>query len=111
MSSFKESEVPLVPIVLLGGPLDGARFKMPLVPPTMAAPDQVSIPLKQPAETSPMAIYFRQGDEQVANYYLFIFEDCVGPGGEKLLFASPEISEPLVIAAEKPAAGTLILRN
>lgn len=90
MSSFGENDVVHVPVVLLGGPLDGERFKVPRVPPKQTVPTSLSVPLKQPAATSPFAKYLREGDEPVGGYYMFLFEDCFGPEGEKVLYAPIE---------------------
>lgn len=90
MTAFKDADVIHVPVGLLGGPLDGQRFKVPAVPPAQTVPTILTIPLKQPAATSPFARYVREGDEPVGGYYMFFFEGCFGPDGEKVLYAPIE---------------------
>lgn len=90
MTDFKDADVAHVPAVLLGGPLDGERFKIPLVPPAQTVPTSLSVPLKQPAATSPFARYVREGSEPVGGYFMFLFDECFGPDGEKILYAPIE---------------------
>ncbi|WP_156464705.1 hypothetical protein [Aeromicrobium sp. Root495] len=92
MHNFDECSVVHVPAGLLGGPLDGQRFKIPAVPPDQTVPHALTIPLKQPAATSPFARYVREGDEPVGGYYMFFFEGCFGPAGEKVLYAPTNAS-------------------
>ncbi len=87
MTTLHEKDLEHVPVVLLGGPLDGQRFKLPLFPPAQSVPPVLSIPLKQPANTSPLAKYRREGEEPVAGYFMFLFDECFGPDGERVLYA------------------------
>lgn len=73
--------------MLLNGPLDGQRYKIPRVPPELTVPTSLTVPLKQPAATSPFAIYRREGDEPVGGYFVFFFDENLGPNGEKVLYA------------------------
>lgn len=97
MNSFNEKDVPKVPVVLMGGPLDGQKYAMP-VPPGHAVPISVTVPLKQPASSAPFARYGRAlGDEPIAGFHVFLFEECVGPNGEQVLYAPPEDVAPEVV--------------
>lgn len=87
MSSFKDGDVEHVAVMLFGGPLDGERYRLPRVPPHGSVPRAVSLPLKQPASSSPFALYCRQGDEQIGSHYVFVFDDFLGPNGERVLLA------------------------
>lgn len=100
MASFKEADLPKVPTVLLGGPLDGQRFAIPCMPPKLDVPIALSLPLKQPASSAPFARYGRAADDKpVAGVYVFLFEDCVGPNGEEVLYAPSPVAGPLVADA------------
>jgi hypothetical protein len=90
MASFDERDVPKVPVVLMGGPLDGQKYALPRVPPKLEVPLALSLPLKQPAFSAPFARYGRAPDDGlVAGFYVFLFEDRVGPNGETVLYAPP----------------------
>lgn len=98
MPSLNENVLDHIAAVLLGGPLDGQRFRVPRVPPGQSIPVSVSIPLKQPASSSPRATYLREGDDAVGGYYVFLFEECTGPNGESVLYAPEEVM-PVASAA------------
>lgn len=91
MSSFKDGDVEHVVAMLFGGPLDGERYRLPKVPPRGAVPSAVSLPLKQPANSSPFALYRRQGDEPIGGSFVFVFDDFLGPNGERVLYAPSEV--------------------
>lgn len=77
MPVVSEDDLPHVPGVLLGGPLDGARYRIPLLPVGATVPPRsISIPLQPPGPKS--ASYERTDDEPVGGYYLYFF--C-SPGG------------------------------
>lgn len=101
MKSFHEHDVPNVAVVLLDGPLDGQRFKVPRVPPELVVPASLTVPLKQPASTSPHAKYRREDEQPVGGYYVFFFEECLGPDGDRVLYAPPTATEPA--AGEVPS--------
>lgn len=97
MASFDERDMPRVPVVLMGGPLDGQKYAIPRVPPKLEVPITMSVPLKQPASSAPFARYGRAADDEpIAGFYVFLFEDCVGPNGEKVVYAPNEFGTPVV---------------
>lgn len=87
MTGFKDGDVEHVVAMLFGGPLDGERYRLPRVPPHGTVPSAVSLPLKQPASSSPFALYRRQGDEPIGGSFVFVFDDFLGPNGERVLYA------------------------
>ncbi|CAB4922326.1 unannotated protein [freshwater metagenome] len=88
MNSFNEKDFLKVPVVLMGGPLDGQKYALPRLPPKLEVPIRLSVPLKQPAANAPFASYGRAAeDEPMSGVYVFLFEECVGPNGEKVLYA------------------------
>lgn len=101
LASFDERDVPKVAVVLLGGPLDGEKYAIPRVPPKLEVPISLSLPLKQPASSAPFARYGRSAeDEPIAGFYVFLFEDCVGPNGEDVLYAP--MDAPLATTTDSP---------
>lgn len=98
MISFKDGDVEHVVATLFGGPLDGERYRLPKVPPHGAVPSAVSLPLKQPANSSPFALYRRQGIEPIGGSYVFVFDDFLGPNGERVLYAP---SDPVVLESKR----------
>ncbi|WES64647.1 hypothetical protein P0L94_00925 [Microbacter sp. GSS18] len=79
--SYHESELDHVPAVMLGGPIDGKRYKLPVFPED-GIPTGFSTPLREPHETSPHAHYLREGDEPVGGYFVFFYDRTTGPNGE-----------------------------
>ena len=88
--SFKDGEFGFVPCVMLGGPIDGKLYKLPILP-NGAIPDGLGHPLEQPHETSPVAYYDRTGDEMVGGYYVFFYKGTREPGGNRVLAETPVI--------------------
>ena len=87
---FKDGEFGFVPCVMLGGPLDGKRYKLPILP-NGAIPDGFGHPLEEPHETSPVAYYDRAGDEMVGGYYVYFYKGTRAPGGNRVLAETPTI--------------------
>ncbi len=90
-NSFHESELEHVPAVMLGGPIDGRRYRIPVFP-GEGVPTGFSTPLRQPHETSPRAHYAREGDAPVGGYYVFFHEKTTGPNDEPYLEETPHIT-------------------
>ncbi|MBB5633307.1 hypothetical protein BKA04_001530 [Cryobacterium mesophilum] len=90
--SFKDGEFGYAPCVMLGGPLDGRRYKLPILP-NGTVPDGFGHPLQQPPENSPLAYYYRAYDETIGDYYVFIYQGTRGPGGNRALVDTPVIGE------------------
>lgn len=88
-SSYHESELEHVPAVMLGGPVDGKRYRMPIIP-GEGVPTAFSTPLQQPHDTSPSAVYFREGDAPVGNYYVYFFDGIVDSNGAPTLHATTD---------------------
>lgn len=88
-TSYHESELEHVPGVMLGGPIDGARYKIPVFPGS-GVPTGFSTPLNQPHETSPRAHYLREGDEPIGGYYVFFYDRTTGPDGGDYCEETPE---------------------
>lgn len=86
---YHDQDLTKVASIFLGGPLDGARFAMPCSPVDASVPERATVPLKQPAESSPLAVYVRSGEDAVDGYYVYFFEDCLSPDGSRLLYAAP----------------------
>lgn len=82
--SYHEDELEHVPAVMLGGPFDGRRYRMPVMP-GMGVPHGTSMPLTQPHETSAHARYERAGDAPIGGYYVYFFVDIVEPDGHAQL--------------------------
>jgi len=78
---YHDDELEHVPAVMLGGPLDGRRYRMPVMP-GMGIPDGTSVPLGQPPESSAHARYERSGDAPIGGYYVYFFVDIVEPDAE-----------------------------
>lgn len=87
--TFKDGEFGFVPCVMLGGPIDGKRYKLPILP-GGAIPDGLGHPLQEPHETSPYANYERAGDEMIGGFYVFIYKDTRSPNGERMAEETPE---------------------
>lgn len=87
MTQINEAHVSSAAVVLLDGPMDGQRFKVPVLPPLGKVPDTLNLPLKQPAAASPFALYKRGSDEPVGGYFVYFFVECRGPEGEQVLYA------------------------
>lgn len=86
---YHESELEHVPGVMLGGPIDGKRYRIPVIPGS-GVPTGFSTPLRQPHQTSPHAHYLREGDEPVGGYYVFFYDRTTGPEGEDYREETPE---------------------
>ncbi|MCR2784137.1 MULTISPECIES: hypothetical protein [unclassified Microbacterium] len=87
--SYHESELEHVPAVMLGGPIDGKRYRMPVIP-GGGVPTAFSTPLQQPHEPSPRAVYLREGDAPVGGYYVYFFDRITDPSGAPALHATPD---------------------
>lgn len=87
MTHFKLDEFGTIKTVMFGGPLDGNRYMLPLLPPDGGLPAGISIPLKQPADTSPYAVYERAAQAPVDDVHAFLFVECRGPNDEPVLYA------------------------
>lgn len=92
--TFTDGEFGFVPSVMLGGPIDGKRYKMPVLP-NGAIPHGLGHPIQQPHETSPVAYYERAGDEQIGGYYVYLFQGLRDPGGKRVLAETPVIEGEL----------------
>lgn len=57
--TYHDSELEHVPAVMLGGPIDGKGYRMPVFP-DGGVPTAFSTPLQQPHESSPRAVYLRE---------------------------------------------------
>ncbi len=77
-TTYRDDELEHVPAVLLGGPLDGKRYRLPKFP-DGDVPFAFSSPLTQPHETSPYVEYRRAGDLRIGGYYVFFFEKIIEP--------------------------------
>lgn len=86
-SSYHESELEHVAAVMLGGPVEGRRYRMPVMP-GGGVPTAFSTPLQQPHETSPSAVYLRAGDAGVGGYYVYFFDGMVDSNGVRTLRAA-----------------------
>lgn len=86
--TYHDSELEHVPAVMLGGPIDGKRYRMPVFP-DGGVPTAFSTPLQQPHESSPRAVYLREGDSPVGGYYVYFFDRIDDSGGEPVLHATP----------------------
>lgn len=91
--TFKDGEFGFVPCVMLGGPIDGKRYKLPILP-NGAIPDGLGHPMQEPHETSPYANYARVGDEMVGGYYVFIYAEMRDADGKRMAAETPEATEP-----------------
>lgn len=89
--SFKDGEFGWVPSVMLGGPIDGHRYRMPVLP-DGSIPHALGHPVSEPFETSPVAYYEREGDETIGGYYVYLFQGLRGPDGKRVLAMTPVIS-------------------
>lgn len=89
-TSFKDGEFGYVPSVMLGGPIDGKRYKMPVLP-NGEIPHAMGHPIRQPHETSPFAFYERAGDTRVGGYFVYFFQGLREPGGRRVLARTPVI--------------------
>lgn len=87
MTELSESQIASAAVVLLDGPMDGQRFKVPLLPPTKKVPETIDLPLKQPASSSPFALYKLTSGQPVAGFYVYFFAGCSSPDGEGVLYA------------------------
>lgn len=87
VTQFDESQLAHAAVVLLGGPMDGQRFKVPMLPPSMMVPESIDLPLKQPASSSPLALYKLTSEEPVACFFVYLFAGCSSPDGEGVLYA------------------------
>lgn len=85
--SYHENELEHVPAVMLGGPIDGKRYRMPVIP-GAGVPTEFSTPLRQPHESSPRAVYLREGDAPVGGYYVYFFDRITNSNGEPALHAT-----------------------
>jgi hypothetical protein len=91
-TSFKDGEFGFVPSVMLGGPIDGKRYKLPILP-NGGIPHGFGHPLEQPHETSPVAYYDRAGDDTVGGFYVFFYRGTREPGGKRVLAETPVIQD------------------
>ncbi len=87
--TFTEGEFGMVPCVMLGGPIDGKRYKLPILP-GGAIPDGLGHPIQEPHETSPYANYERAGDEMIGGYYVFLYKDTRDSNGKRMAVEAPE---------------------
>lgn len=90
--TFKDGEFGFVPSVMLGGPFDGKRYKMCVLP-GGAIPDGTGYPLTEPYQTSAYAHYERVGDEMVGGYYVFIYTETRDTNGKRMAAETPEATE------------------
>ncbi len=88
--SFKDGEFGWAPSVMLGGPIDGSRYRLPVLP-NGGIPHGFGHPLQQPHETSPVAYYELAGDEMVGGYYVYFYCGTKEPGGRRVLAETPVI--------------------
>lgn len=86
--TYHASELEHVPAVMLGGPIDGKRYRMPIIP-GAGVPTTFSTPLQHPHETSPRAVYLREGDAPIGGYYVYFFEEITDSSGSPMLRAAP----------------------
>ncbi|WP_166869329.1 hypothetical protein [Salinibacterium sp. ZJ70] len=77
-SSYHDSELAHVPAILLGGPLDGKRYRVPIFP-TGGVPHGFSSPLTEPHQTSEYAHYRLSADELIGGHYLYFFDSITPP--------------------------------
>ena len=91
-TSFKDGEFGYVLSVMLGGPIDGKRYQMPVLP-GGGVPRGLGHPIQQPHETSPVAYYGRAGDTTIGGYYVYFFQGMRDPGGKRVLAETPLIEE------------------
>lgn len=102
-TSFNDGEFGYVPSVMLGGPIDGKRYKMPVLP-GGGIPHGLGHPIQEPHETSPVAYYERAGDTAVGGYYVYFFQGMREPGGKRVLAQTPVI-ETAPAAEERTCKG------
>lgn len=103
-TSFKDGEFGYVPAVMLGGPIDGKRYKLPVLP-SGAIPHGMGHPIRQPHGTSPLAYYERAGDTTVGGYYVYFFLGMRDPGGRRVYAQTPVIKAPVTdpVTEREPA--------
>ncbi len=101
--SFKDGEFGFVPGVMLGGPIDGKRYRVPVLP-NGNIPDGIGHPIQQPPETSPVAYYDRAGDATVGGYYVYFFRGTCDPRGAGVL-ADVEVIGPVRASVEQTCEG------
>lgn len=99
LMQISEAKLEKVAVVLLDGPMDGQRFKVPLMPPSKKVPASLDLPLKQPASLSPFALYKLTSEEPVAGFFVYFFAGCSSPDGGNVLYA-PDLSDT---SASNPA--------
>lgn len=87
--SYRAIELEHVPAVMLGGPVDGRRFRMPIIP-GLGIPTAYSLALEQPHQTSRRAVYLRKGDSPVGGYYVYFFDEITDAHGVPMLHATPD---------------------
>ncbi|BDV31261.1 hypothetical protein [Microbacterium terricola] len=87
--TFHDSELEHVPAVMLGGPIDGKRYRMPVFP-GGGIPTAFSTPLQQPHESSPKAVYLREGDTPISGYYVYFFDRIADSYSAPVLHETPE---------------------
>lgn len=90
--SFTDGEFGYVPSVMLGGPIDGKRYKMPVLS-GGGIPHGFGHPVQQPHETSPVAYYARASDTLVGGYFVYFCRGMREPGGRRVLANTPVINE------------------
>ena len=88
--SFKDGEFGYAPSAMFGGPVDGKRYKLPILP-NGEVPNGFGHPIRQPHETSPVAYYARVTDEPIGGYHIFLFQETREPGGRRVLAETPVI--------------------
>jgi hypothetical protein len=71
--SFKDGEFGYVAGAFLGGPFDGDRYCLPVLP-DGDIPVSVSLPLNEPGRPGLFAEYARHGDEPIGGYYVYLCE-------------------------------------
>jgi hypothetical protein len=91
--TFHEGEFGYAPSVMFGGPIDGRRFKLPILP-DGEVPYGFGHPLRQPHEGSPLAYYERVTDEPVGGFHMFAYQGLRGPGGRSAYVQMPEFDVP-----------------
>ena len=90
--ALHEDDLEMVATELFGGPLDGARYRIPIFPGHTKPGDRMSTPLGQPAPQHPFAVYDRIGDEPVGGVWEYGFVRIDPPE-----VASAEADEPDMI--------------
>ncbi|QDZ16301.1 hypothetical protein [Humibacter ginsenosidimutans] len=80
-NSFKDGEFGFAPSVFLGGPFDGDRYRLPILP-DGDVPSMASLPTASAGSAKRMAAYARHNDEPIGGCYVFIFEGYNDAGGE-----------------------------